>query len=107
MQIILVVKELELCHFEFNVATYITQRCSKLKKKKRGKSNAAADWFWQWLFSIGRYKKTGSRLEWHVYVSYFYIENIHIRIHVINYFISLFGPLSISNIYAMLYKWIN
>lgn len=34
MQIILVVKKLELCHFEFNVATYITQRCSKLKKKK-------------------------------------------------------------------------
>lgn len=32
MQIILVVKKLELCHFEFNVATYITQRCSKLKK---------------------------------------------------------------------------
>lgn len=43
MQIILVVKKLELCHFEFNVATYITQRCSKLKK--RGKSNAASDWF--------------------------------------------------------------
>lgn len=35
MQIILVVKKLELCHFEFNVATYITQRCSKLKKKTR------------------------------------------------------------------------
>lgn len=44
MQIILVVKKLELCHFEFNVATYITQRYSKLKKK-RGKSNAADDWF--------------------------------------------------------------
>lgn len=43
-------------------------------------------------------RKTGSRLEWHVYVSHFYIENIHRRIHVINYFISLFGPLSISNI---------
>lgn len=43
MQIILVVKKLELCHFEFNVATYITQRSSKLKK--RGKSNAAGDWF--------------------------------------------------------------
>lgn len=43
MQIILVVKKLGLCHFEFNVATYITQRCSKLKK--RGKSNAAGDWF--------------------------------------------------------------
>lgn len=43
MQIILVVKKLELCHFEFNVATYITQRCAKLKK--RGKSNAAGDWF--------------------------------------------------------------
>lgn len=36
MQIILVVKKLELCHFEFNVATYITQRCSKLKKKNEG-----------------------------------------------------------------------
>lgn len=34
MQIILVVKKLELCHFEFNVATYITQRCSKLKKNE-------------------------------------------------------------------------
>lgn len=34
MQIILVVKKLELCHFEFNVATYITQRCSKLKKNR-------------------------------------------------------------------------
>lgn len=45
MQIILVVNKLELCHFEFNVATYITQRCSKLKKQKRGKSNAADDWF--------------------------------------------------------------
>lgn len=33
MQIILVVKKLELCHFEFNVATYITQRCSKLKNE--------------------------------------------------------------------------
>lgn len=36
MQIILVVKKLGLCHFEFNVATYITQRCSKLKKKNEG-----------------------------------------------------------------------
>lgn len=37
MQIILVVKKLELCHFEFNVATYITQRCSKLTKNERNR----------------------------------------------------------------------